>query len=388
MAIETPILIIGAGPAGLAVAGRLRQEGIDFEILEAGQHAGNAWHGHYDRLHLHTVKELSHLPGLPFPADFPRYVPRLLLVKYFDEYARKYNIQPHFQQKALSVRKAEDGYWLTTTASGQQWRSKAVVLATGTNREPKEPSFPGQTLFKGSLQHSRKYKNALPFKDQRVLVVGMGNTGAEIALDLSENGATPFISVRGPINIVPRDLLGNPTQLTALKLAKLPYWLGDAIGAIAGKLTIGDLSAYGIQIHSMPPAKQLRLTGQTPVIDIGTLKEIKAGRIKVLPGIQSFTEHEVVFADGQRLPFDSVIFCTGYKPFLEEFLPEDISGQLDDKGNPKGIAAKAPLDGLYFNGFDNYTPGGILGVINRDSALIVEQIKGSSQAAQNPSQPE
>jgi cation diffusion facilitator CzcD-associated flavoprotein CzcO len=102
-------LIIGAGPAGLAVAGRLRQKNIDFEMLEAGQHAGNAWHGHYDRLHLHTVKELSHLPGLPFPADYPRYVPRHLLVRYFEDYVKAFNIQPHFSQRVVSTRRGTDG---------------------------------------------------------------------------------------------------------------------------------------------------------------------------------------------------------------------------------------------------------------------------------------
>lgn len=374
MDIQTPVLIIGAGPAGLAVAGRLRQANIAFEILEAGQHAGNAWHGHYDRLHLHTVKELSHLPGLEFPADYPRYVPRHLLVNYFDQYARTFDIQPHFQQKVVGVKKEADNTWLTTTETGQTWSSQMVVVATGSNRLPYQPSFAGIEDFKGKLVHSRNYKNAQPYKGQKVLVVGMGNTGAEVALDLLENGAEPYIAVRGPVNIVPRDLLGNPTQLTALKLAKLPYWLGDAIGYIVGKITVGDLRPYGIQPHPMPPSKQLRTTGQTPVMDIGTLKQIKAGRIKIVPNIKRFDAHEVTFDDGRRLLFDAVILCTGYKAALLDFLPAEMAPQLDGNGYPKTIAAAAPYDGLFFNGFDNYTPGGILGVINRDSALIASAV--------------
>lgn len=374
MTTEIPVLVIGAGPAGLAVAGRLRQANIAFEILEAGQHPGNAWHEHYDRLHLHTVKELSHLPGLNFPPDYPRYVPRHLLVKYFDDYARHFEIQPHFQQKVVKIQRGDDGSWITTTATGQEWKSAFVVVATGTNRTPNQPSFAGMADYKGNLIHSRAYKNAKPYKGQKVLVVGMGNTGAEVALDLLENGAEPYISVRGPVNIVPRDLLGNPTQLTALKLARLPHWLGDAIGTIVGKITVGNLRPYGIEPHPMPPSRQLRLTGQTPVMDIGTLKQIKAGRIKVVPGIQRFHEYEIAFTDGRHLLFDAVILCTGYKAALLDFLPEGMANQLDGNGYPTSIAAAAPFEGLFFNGFDNYTPGGILGVINRDSALIAKSI--------------
>lgn len=367
---STPILIIGAGPAGLAMAGQLRHKGLDFEIIEQGDKAGFSWHHHYERLHLHTVKELSSLPHMPFPDHFPRFVPRHMLAGYFEDYARHFNIRPHFGESAVSVVK-QGNKWLTTTSKGNVWESNCVVVATGVNRTPEEPHFNGQESFKGEWIHSRNYRNAAPYKGKQVLVIGMGNTGAEIALDLSENGAKAFISVRGPVNIVPREVLGRPTQLTALMLAKLPHWLGDSLGVLLRKLTVGNLRRYGIETPAMPPARQLRTTGKTPVIDVGTLKAIKAGRIGILPGIDRIEAHDVVFTDGRKAPFDAIIVCTGYKPYLEQFIP-GVGALLDNYGLPQSVAAPPPFEGLYFLGFDNYTPGGTLGVIRRDSATIAD----------------
>lgn len=372
---HTPILIIGAGPAGLATAGRLRKLGLDFEMLEQSNQVGSAWHNHYDRLHLHTVKELSHLPGLPFPENYPRFVPRHLLADYFETYAREFDIRPHFGEEVVSVKK-HNSRWLTNTRTGKEFTSEYVVIATGVNRVPYRPQFKGEEDFNGTIVHSREYRNAEPFLGQRVLVVGMGNTGAEIALDLCENGIEALISARGPINIVPRAILGRATQLTALKLAKLPEWIGDWIGLLVQKFTVGDLSRYGLQTPDMPPAKQLRLTGKTPVIDVGTLNQIKAGRIRVLPGIDHFYREGVVFANGEKLEFDSVILATGYRARVEDFL-EGGEEALDQFETPSFCVGEGKFEGLFFVGFDNYTPGGLLGVINRDSKVVAEKLKES-----------
>jgi cation diffusion facilitator CzcD-associated flavoprotein CzcO len=369
---QTDILIIGAGPAGLAVAGRLRQAGIDFTIIEKSQYVGNAWREHYDRLHLHTVKELSHLPHRPFPEDYPRYVPKDKLVDYFEDYAEYFNIQPHFGEGAERIGR-EGAKWEVTTTSGKKWLANRVVVATGVNRTPFHPPFQEESDFSGTILHSKQYKNAQPFLGQTVLVIGMGNTGAEIALDLSENDITTYLSVRGAVNIVPRDVLGRPTQLTAMKLAKLPHWLGDWVGVQLRRFTVGDLSKYGIETPVMPPAKQLRVTGKTPVIDIGTLDAIKAGKIKVVREPDHFTPQGVVFKDGQELAFDTVILATGYRPELDDFIP-GVDPLLDEYGAPKSCIADGEFEGLYFVGFDNYTAGGILGNIYRESGEVVAAI--------------
>ena len=371
--METQVLIIGAGPGGLAVAGRLRKQNIPFELIEKSQHVGNTWYEHYDRLHLHTVKEYSNLPHLPFPEHYPRYIPRQMLVDYYEEYAKVFNLQPHFGTKAIAVKK-EKNSWYTETSSGQTFISKQVVVATGVNSVPNRPVFVGEEIFKGQIIHSKDYKNTVPFIGQRVLVVGMGNTGAEIALDLCENDIEAFVSIRGPINIVPRNVLGRPTQITALALAKLPDWLGDWIGIQVRKLTVGDLQKYGIETPKLPPTKQLRATGKTPVIDIGTLKKIKAGKIKIVPVIDRFYEDGVVLANGQQLPVDSVILATGYHAKVQDFL-KDTEGLLDQYEIPNCCVASGANEGLFFIGFDNYTPGGILGTIIRDSEVILNAIK-------------
>lgn len=370
----TPNLIIGAGPAGLAVAGRLRAKGLDFEIIEKSDRVTPAWHNHYDRLHLHTVKEFSSLPHRPFSQEYPRYIPRQQLVEYFEQYAKEFDIKPHFGEEVISVHK-ENEQWVTETASGATFISKNVIICTGYNRTPNRPTWEGQDEFHGSILHSAMYKSGKAYKGQRVLVVGMGNSGAEIALDLWEQGAQSFISVRGPVNIIARDILGRPTQLTAMKLGKLPDWLGNWIGVQAQRFSIGNLSKYGLETLSISPNEQLRRYGKTPVIDIGTVEQIKAGNIKVLPGIERFYADGILFKNGETLPFDAVVLATGYRAKVEDFL-EDAEGVLNEHRVPKQPIGEGKYKGLYFVGFSAYSSG-ILFTIYKDSEKVVDAISAA-----------
>lgn len=372
--IYTPTLIIGAGPAGLATAARLSAAGQDFTIIEKSRHVGNAWREHYDRLCLHTVKELSHLPLLPFPDSYPRYVQKDQLVDYFEHYKDHFKIEPRYETAATDIRKV-DGAWLVKTENGPSFQTPNLVVATGVNHVPNRPVFKNEEQFTGKIIHSKVYKNGKPFVTKNVLVVGMGNTGAEVALDLVEYGAASItIAVRGKVNIVPRDLKGRSTQITALKLAKLPTWLGDWIGSQVRKLTMGDLPKYNLPYPKIPPAKQLRTLGKTPVVDLGTADMIRAGAIKVVnAGIDHFTPGSVIFEDGSEQAFDVVILATGYKANLTDMI-ENGPTLMDRFGWPKFVVGAGEQAGLYFIGFDNYTAGGILGVINRDSQIITDHI--------------
>ncbi|MDX2249050.1 MAG: NAD(P)/FAD-dependent oxidoreductase [Bacteroidia bacterium] len=370
---EINTLIIGAGPAGLAVAGRLRKANVAFEILEKTDKIAWSWHNHYDRLCLHTVKPLSSLPHLPFPEEYPLYVPREALARYYENYARNFDIRPQFNQEVKSVKK-EGNRWLVKTQQGKVFSAENVVFATGINRVPYSPVWKDQELFRGKIVHSRSYKNPEPFLGQRVLIIGMGNTGAELALDLCESGVETFISVRSPINVVPRDVAGRPVQITAKKLEKLPFGLGDFIGTMVRKIVIGDLSRYGVPMSRLSPAEQLKTTGHTPVIDLGTVAHIKSGRIKILPDVDRFTEEGVRFIDGKTYPFDSVILATGYRALIREFI-ENPEPLLDSYGLPKQAVAEGDYRGLYFVGFDNYKLGGILGTIYNDSEVVAETIR-------------
>lgn len=366
------VIIIGAGPAGLATAGRLRKEGIEFELLEASPKVAWAWHNHYDRLHLHTVGKRSHLPFLEFPENFPNYVPREKLAEYYEEYAKKFELNPKLNQEVKSIAKVEDGWQVNT--QNESYRSEHVVLATGINRIPIEPIWPGIEGFKGNILHSREYKNPKPFLNSRTLVVGMGNTGAEVALDLVDAGVETYLSVRSAVTIVPRDVFGTPSQITGQRLEKLPFGIGNNLGMLVSKLFVGNLKKYGLRTTNMPPVQLLKETGRTPVMDLGTVKAIKQGRIKIVKAIDSFDGKRIHFASGTALDFDNVILCTGYKAQLADFISE-IAPTLDKHQLPSSAIGSEGLSGIYFVGFDNYQLGGILGAIYRDSEVVSSAIK-------------
>lgn len=366
------VIIIGAGPAGLAVAGRLRKEKTPFIILEQSNFIANSWRQHYDRLCLHTVRDLSNLPHLAFPSDYPQYVPRDFLIAYYENYAQEFQIEPKFNAKVKKVERVHDG-WKVRTADDKTFVSDQVVVATGTNRIPYEPEFRDQDVFAGEVIHSRSYKNPKHYLDKKVLVIGMGNTGAEISLDLANHGVQTYISVRGPINVIPRDLNGRPVQTTAKLLDKLPFGLGNWIGAKIRDVYFGDLSPYGLQRSKLAPIDQLMQTGKTPVIDIGTIDMIKKGKIKVIPGIDRFEKNAVVYNGSQHIDLDAVILATGYRSKLEDFIP-GVEGFLDQFSYPKSPIGTGDLEGLYFIGFDNYKLGGLLGTIREDSLIIAEAI--------------
>lgn len=373
--IRCETLIIGAGPAGLAIAGQLAHYKLPFTIIEASEHIGFSWRTHYDRLHLHTVKEHSGLPHFPFPDDTPVYPARLDVVDYLEDYAAHFGITPLFNQQVQHIRRQADGQWQVQTGT-DTFLARQVIVATGYNRVPNQPELPGQLSFRGIIWHSRDYRNGSPFRDENVLVVGMGNTGAELALDLYEYGARPVISVRNPVNIVKRDTFGRPAQPSAIFLSKFPDWLYDLASGLSQRVGgLGDLSAYGLKKPPYPPSYQIRKLGKIPVIDIGTVDAIKAGHIGVKPGIQQINRETVTFTDGSELPFDAIILATGYRPGLQTLLGNDLSAQvLNEKGYARQLWSDQPAaKGLYFLGFA--TPlTGILRGVRLDSEKIISHL--------------
>jgi len=370
--IESSIVIIGAGPAGIAVAGCLSHAGHkDFVILDQAENIGHSWRNHYDRLHLHTVKRLSHLPHIEFPEDYPIYVSRQQVVDYLEEYAKEMSIIPMLSQSVSSLRKEGDLWEIKT--QDNEFLASHVVIASGINRVAHIPSWPGQETYTGDIIHSREYKNPDSVRGQSVLVVGMGNTGAEVALDLANANKEVYLSVRSPISLVPRDLNGRPVQETAKILAKVPFGLGDWLGSQIRKVYFGDVAKLGLEISKVHPTVQLRETGKTPVIDLGTIEAIKKGKITVIKDVDRFTSHGIVTKDKENIKTESVILATGYRAQVEDFMPA-ISTHLNDHGIPKDPFGQGALSGAYFIGFDNYKLGGILGTIRNDSQLIANDI--------------
>ena len=347
-----PVLIVGAGPAGLASAACLKQRGIEPLVLEAGASLGSSWRHHYDRLRLHTVKQQSHLPGVPFANELARYPTRAEVVAYLEAYATRFAIVPRTAEAVRRVRAADDGFVVESARAA--YRAQAVVIASGLNRLPNPERLPGQELFRGTLIHSREYRNADRFVDQRVLVVGAGNTGAEIALDLAEHGARPTMALRSPVNIVPRDFLGMPTQLTSIRMRRLPLKLADALARLVSRLAFGNLARYGLSQPALGPLTTFKVRRRVPLIDVGTIAAVKRGDIAVKPAAARFTETGALFVDGSAAEFDAVVLATGYRPALEDMVA--VPGVLDDEGYPRDWKGGAH-PGLFFVGYQQPSTG-------------------------------
>lgn len=362
--MDTNVVIVGAGPAGLAVGACLQQAGVDFTILEKASEVAPAWRRHYRRLHLHTVKSFSSLPFVPFPKSHPRYVPREKVVVYLDAYAQRFGLKPRFGVTVKSIRRAGEKFLVETDAGGIVARK--IVVATGNNAEPIVPGFPGIEAFEGEVLHSAAYTEAAPYVGKDVLVVGMGNTGAEIALDLAESGAHPAISVRKGVHIVPRQLFGVPIQMVGIASRPMPQSLNDWMFPKILDLALGRLEKYGIRRPKTGILAQID-AGRIPVIDVGTVAAIKADRISILPDIVRFAEDGAKFTDGREQKFNAVIFATGYRPGYDGILPAEL------RPAKSGVNPRASDLGVYLVGFYNPVTG-LLREIGIEAQAVAKDI--------------
>jgi indole-3-pyruvate monooxygenase len=374
--IRSDAVVIGAGPAGLAVAACLQRAGIVPVVLEQAGCVGNAWHGHYERLHLHTPKSLSALPFVPFSRALPRYPSRAQVIEYLERYASDNHIAPRFGQRVLKARRV-DGQWSIETADAH-YRSPVLVVATGLARQPHDPQWPGREEFSGTVLHSCAYRNGAPFAGKDVLVIGAGNSGAEIALDLHEHGARTTLAVRNPINVVPRELFGIPILAIGIAQAWLPAAWADALNAPVLRLALGDLEHAGLKRPHAGPLTQLQRHGRVPLIDVGTIGAIRRGAIRVRPGIDAFTADGVRFLDGTTAVFDAVILATGYRACVDAFL--EHGGACDADGTPRSSGVDSGVPDLYFCGF-HVSPTGMLRAIANEARAIARAIVRRRYAA-------
>lgn len=367
------VIVVGAGPAGLAVGACLRRAGVPFLLLEQADSIAASWRGHYDRLHLHTPKAFSSLPFLPFPQEYPRYPSRLQVIEYLEAYARHFALEPEFGQRVTTAQPIA-GDWQVQTQD-RTYVAAHLVVATGHAREPYLPQWPGLADFGGEQLHSSAYRNGERFRARKVLVVGFGNSGGEIAVDLWEHGAQPSMAVRGPVNLIPREVLGVPNLLFSIMQGWLPRRVADAINAPIVRLAIGDLTPYGLRRPVYGPLTQIKQDARIPLIDVGTVNLIKKGAVTVYPAIERFTAEGATFIDGRKAAFDALILATGYRSRVDAFLPSMIA-VYDTEGTPLSSGQEA-VAGLYFCGF-YVSPTGMLREIGREarqiSALITQKL--------------
>ncbi len=315
--VRTPVIIVGAGPAGLGTAACLARSGIEHVLLEAAPTVASSWRRHYDRLHLHTPKGMSALPFVRYPRAAARYPSRDEVIDYLERYVSAVGLRPSLGEPVTAIAGVpqdspdEAGDRWSVQTSRARYLCRDVVLATGLARVPRLPDWPERDQYGGELLHSAAYRSGDPWRGRRVLVIGIGNSGGEIAFDLLEHGATPAISVRGAVNVIPREAFGIPILAVGALLRALPSWLGDLLGRPIIRLSMGNVEALGLRRLPYGALTQVDRHGRVPLIDSGTIAQIRAGRIAVRPGVERFTADGVRFDDGREEAFDAVVAATG-----------------------------------------------------------------------------
>ncbi|KAL6533869.1 putative indole-3-pyruvate monooxygenase YUCCA4 [Orobanche hederae] len=366
-------IIIGAGPSGLAVAACLQENGVSNSlILERSDCIASLWQNKtYDRLKLHLPKHFCQLPYLDFPKHFPKYPTKHQFVSYMESYAKHFSIEPRFKQ---SVLKAEFdgpmGFW-TVRTQDSQYISRWLVVATGENAEPVIPDIQGIEKFRGPVLHTSVYKSGSEFQKQRVLVVGCGNSGMEVSLDLCRYNAIPHMVVRNSVHILPREMFGVSTFSVAMILLKwFPLGLVDKFLLMVANVKLGKTDKLGLRRPKTGPIELKNATGKSPVLDVGAFSQIKAGKIKVVEGVKAMTKNGAKFVNGQEMEFDSIILATGYKSNVPSWLKGTDFFTKD--GMPKAPFPNSwkGENGLYAVGF---TRRGLLGT-SSDAVKIAGDI--------------
>ena len=372
---QTNTLIVGASISGLASAASLQKQGIGYIIIEKQAKVATPWRNHYHRLHLHTNKRVSNLPYKKFDSAIPRYPSRQQVVDYLDDYQKEFNISPVFNTEARSIKK-EGEYWVTETTNGL-FKSKYVIIATGPFGKPKPVSFKGMETFPGKILHSCDYKTGKDFKGQNVLVVGFGNSACEIAIDLHEQEAKPSMAVRSPVNIIPRDLLGVPILELSQLMSSLPPRVADTINAPLMKLLFGDITKLGLKKMPYGPFEEIQKDGNIPVLDIGTIKHIREGHIKIHDNIDHIDGRTIYFTDGKKEDFDAIVAGIGYYRDYADIINVDKS-RFEDLKLPVDKQKYFGKEGLYFCGF-RIAPTGQIREIALDAKKIAKDIHKKEQ---------
>ncbi|XP_042484275.1 probable indole-3-pyruvate monooxygenase YUCCA4 [Macadamia integrifolia] len=238
-----------------------------------------------------------------------------------ESYASKFKIKPRFGQSVESAEfNRSCGFWRVRTQD-KEYLSRWVIVATGENAEPVVPEIPGMDKFNGPVIHTSVYKSGSDFRNQKVLVVGCGNSGMEVCLDLCSHNAAPHMVVRNTVHVLPREMFGLSTFGVAMALIKwFPLRLVDQFLLLVANFTMGNTERLGLRRPKTGPIELKNVTGKTPVLDVGTLSQIKTGKIKVMEGVREITRSGAKFVDGQEKGFDSIILATGYKSNVPSWL--------------------------------------------------------------------
>jgi len=380
------VCIIGAGSSGIAAAQVLGARGIPFDCFEKGSYIGGNWRyendngmsSAYRSLHINTSRRVMAFKSLPMPEDYPDYPDHFQMAAYFDEFADHFGLREKISFRT-EVTKAEpsDGEWAVTTKaeSGAEAteRYRAVLVANGHHWDPRwpEPAFPGADKFEGEQLHAHHYREPDVLRGKRVLVLGLGNSATDIAVESSRIADKTFLASRRGAYVIPKyvngkpiDELSNPlTSMTPLALQRFFAMRALAVASAA------DPTAYGL------PKPDHKLFEAHPTVSSELLPRLGHGDITPKPNIERFTGGRTMrFVDGTSEEIDLVVYCTGYKITFPFFRPEVL--EAPDNQLPlfrRVVSVSRP--GLYFIGFVQ-PPGPIMPLAEAQAEWIADLLSG------------
>jgi dimethylaniline monooxygenase (N-oxide forming) len=320
--------VIGAGSSGIAAAKTLHERGFEFDCFEASDRVGGNWvfknangmSSAYKSLHINTSRERMEYPGFPMPADYPDFPHHTHIARYFDAYVDHYGFRHRitFETRVERAEPRAGGGWRIALDTGETREYDVLLVANGHHWDPRwpEPSFPGGEDFAGVQIHSHQYLGDDPgfFRDKSVVVLGMGNSAMDIAVEASFTARATYLSARRGAYVIPKYLFGRPLDQYAAS-TKIPFAVRRKVMETLLRIQVGDMERYGL------PKPDHRFGEAHPTVSDDALSRIAHGEITPKPTIERLTERTVVFADGSEVETDVVVYCTGYKvtfPFFDE----------------------------------------------------------------------
>jgi cation diffusion facilitator CzcD-associated flavoprotein CzcO len=303
--------IIGAGPSGLAAAAAFKARGVSYDHFERHGAVGGIWDldnpgtPMYESAHLISSKTKSGYPGFAMPEEYPDYPRHDQVLSYLRAFADTQGLTNAIQFNSTVTSVVPDAHKVTVVVNGVERSYRGVICASGVNWQPVEPSIAGS--FNGEVKHSVQYRNAKEFEGKRVLIVGLGNTGADIACDAAKSALATYVSVRRGYYFLPKHIFGKPADVFADDGPHLPLFLEIPIFSFLQRLLVGNTLTLGM------PKPDHHILETHPLVNDQLLHHLRHGDAKLVPDVKAFDGDAVTLVDGQRLIVDVVLFATGYK---------------------------------------------------------------------------